>query len=504
MTLKRFSLCLLLFSVVLSHCPSSKVNAYEPDWKSLQEYDIPDWMADAKFGIFIHWGPSCVPGYRTDWYPRWMYQDKVQWNHRTGEIQAHRPHPAYLYHVKTYGAPSQFGYKNFFPLFKAEEFDAEAWVDLFVKSGAKYVIPVAEHHDSYAMYASKFTRWNSVDTGPQRDILGELRTEIKKQKLIFGVSSHLAFNWDFYNQQPHFDTGDPNYADLYAPQHEPYSNTSAEFLKTWWLRTKDIIDNYEPDILWFDFGIDRAEWAPYHARLAAYYYNSGLKRGVTPVLQTKNLSYDSYPAGTHMLDLERSKSDQMLDELWQTDTSVGINSWFYCREWVSKSSNLLIDDLIDIVSKNGCLLLNIGPDASGRIPADQANVLLEIGEWLQVNGEAVYGTRPWHVYGEGPTQVATGHLSEDKNQKFNSQDIRFTQKGDTVYAIILQAPEGKTLIHSLNASTHEELKNIKSISVLGSERTLDWAMTDQGLQIGRIETPPFESAVVLKIDCQQL
>jgi alpha-L-fucosidase len=473
---------------------------YTSDWKSLEAYEIPEWMADAKFGIFIHWGPSCVPGFSTDWYPRWMYLDKVQQDHITGAVTSRKPHKAHVYHVKTFGDLTEFGYKDFIPRFKAGAFDASDWVDLFVKSGARYVIPVAEHHDSYAMYDSSITRWNSVDTGPKRDFLAELREEIKKQGLIFGASSHLAFNWDFYPQNPKYDTNDSEYSDLYAPQHAPYSEVAAEFLETWWLRTKEIIDNYEPDILWLDFGIDRAEWVPYHAKLAAYYYNSGLRRGVTPVLQTKNLKYDSYPTGTHMLDLERSKSDQMLDELWQTDTSIGSNSWFHCREWISKSSKSLIGDLVDIVSKNGCLLLNVGPDPQGRIPEDQQQVLLEMGQWLAVNGEAIYGTRPWKTFGEGPTKVATGHLSEGKNKAFTQADIRFTQKENTLYAIILQAPESETLIRSLNASLHPELEKIKSISILGSEQKLDWVMTDQGLQIGKIDKPPFESAVALKIE----
>lgn len=499
MTLRRLTACLLLSGAVLSSDASSTDSVYSPTWESLQDYDIPDWMADAKFGIFIHWGPSCVPGHLTDWYPRWMYLDRFQCNHRTGEVYSNQPHEANLYHRRTYGDPTEFGYKDFFPRFKAEDFDAKAWVDLFVRSGAKYVIPVAEHHDSYAMYDSNITRWNSVDTGPRRDILGELREEIRKQGLIFGASSHLAFNWDFYNQQPRFDTGDPQYADLYAPPHEPYSAVSTGFLETWWSRTKDIIDSYEPDILWFDFGMDRSEWAPYHTRLAAYYYNSGIRRGVTPVLQTKNLHYDSYPAGTHMLDLERSKSDQMLEKLWQTDTSIGSNSWFHCRDWISKSSDTLIDDLIDIVSKNGCLLLNVGPDPQGRIPLDQEHVLLEIGRWLSVNGEAIYGTRPWKHFGEGPTKVATGHLSEDKNKAFTHEDIRFTQKGKTLYAMVLDRPRGATLIKSLTISEHPELESITSVTLLGSQEAIRWEMTPQGLQIGPVDQPHLKSAHVFRV-----
>ena len=489
--LNKLIIIILFISCIFNNFACSDLkDKYEANWESLSMYEIPDWMADAKFGIFIHWGPSAVPGHKTDWYPRWMYLDSP-------------PSQSYLYHIQTYGDPSEFGYKDLIPLFKAEKFNAKEWVDIYVQSGARYVIPVAEHHDGYAMYNSSITRWNSVNIGPKRDILGELREEFKKQGLIFGASTHFAYNWNYYNQKPEYDTGDPQYSDLYAPQHEANSPASPEFLNTWWSRTKEIIDVYEPDILWLDFYIDRPEWAPYHPKLASYHYNQGLKRGVTTVLQTKNLRYESYPPGTHMLDLERNKSDKMLDELWQTDTSIGSNSWYYCREWISKSSNLLIDDLIDIVSKNGILLLNVGPDAEGLIPDDQKKVLLEIGEWLAVNGEAVYNTRPWEVFGEGPTKVATGHLSEDKNEMFTEKDIRFTKKGNTIYAFILDVPTENILIHTLNTLEYKELKTIKSISLLGSKQPVVWEITYAGLLIEKIVNPPFDSALVLKIELQQ-
>ncbi|MFS4447998.1 alpha-L-fucosidase [Maribacter sp. 2307UL18-2] len=470
--------------------------SFEENWESLEQYEIPQWMKDAKFGIFIHWGPNSVAELHTDWYPRWMYLDSGHVDHVTGEKIDDIPHPASVYHKEKFGDPKDFGYKDLIPMWTMENFDAKAWVDLFKDAGAQYVVPVAEHHDGYALYESTITPYNAVDMGPKRDVFGELTDEIKKQGLLSGASSHLAFNWNFYTQKPHFDTGNPQYADLYAPPHEPYTPASADWLaNTWWPRTKEIIDKYQPDILWFDFYLDRPEFAPYHKKLAAYYYNSGIKRNKTVVLQTKNLRYESFKPGTHMLDLERSKMDSLRKEYWQTDTSIGKNSWYYAENWIPKTAGSLIADLMDIVSKNGCLLLNIGPRKDGIIPDDQKTTLLEIGKWLKLNGEAVYGTRPFEVYGEGPTKTETGHLSEDKNKGFTQEDIRFTTNKGALYATVLAPPTQDITIKYLSVS---KIK-IKRIALLGYDGGIQFKQTETGTIISLPKDIDLKHAWVFKI-----
>ncbi|MEM6344091.1 MAG: alpha-L-fucosidase [Bacteroidota bacterium] len=476
-----------------ANSPSSFV--YEPNWESISNYKIPEWFTDSKFGIFIHWGAYSVPAYGSEWYPRRMYE-KDSIRNASGEARNANAF-IYDYHTKTYGDPSEFGYKDFIPMFKAEKFDPEAWLDLFEKSGAKYVIPVAEHHDGFAMYASSKTRWNSANMGPKRDVIGELAAATRKRGLKFGASSHYAFNWNYYTRQPGWDTSDPQYADLYSRPHKQYEACDEEFLQMWWDRTTEIIDKYQPDIFWFDFYIDNPEFVPYHPQIAAHYYNRGLEWNKEVVLQTKNFDFESFPEGSNVLDIERGKLPGIRKFPWQTDTSVGKNSWGYVTNWISKSSTTLIHDLVDIVSKNGCLLLNVGPKADGTIPDDQAQVLLEMGEWLDINGEAIYDTRPWDTFGEGPTKVAKGHHSEKKNQAFTAQDIRFTQKDGQLYAMLLGWPEnGVVEIQSIVEGT---TKNIKEVSMLGAEGALKWEMGTNGLKVNLPAQAPCEHAYSLKI-----
>ncbi|ARV16584.1 alpha-L-fucosidase [Polaribacter sp. SA4-12] len=495
---------LLLFTSLLA-CKETKPEkveikavTYEENWESLEQYKIPQWMKDVKFGIFIHWGPNSVAELHTDWYPRWMYLDDGIINPQTGEVINKKPHPAFAYHKEKFGDQKDFGYKDLIPKFKMEKFNPEEWVSLFKEAGAQYVVPVAEHHDGFALYESSITKWNAVNMGPKRDVFKDLTDEIKKQGLISGASSHLAFNYNFFNQKEYFDTGNPKYADLYAPPHQMGDSVNADWLaKTWWPRTKEIIDKYQPDILWFDFYLDRPEFAPYHKKLAAYYYNSGKKRGKEVVLQTKNYKYESYPAGTHMLDLERSKLDSIRTEYWQTDTSIGKNSWYYAENWIPKQPGELIADLVDIVSKNGCLLLNIGPKYDGTIPEDQQKTLLEIGKWLKVNGEAIYGSKYWKTFGEGPTKTNLGHLSEDKNEKFTAEDIRFTQKDGNIYAIALVPPtNANIIINYLNTSNI----SIKSIELLGYKGEIKFKQTDNKLIIEKPKDASLNYSWVFKIN----
>ncbi len=469
---------------------------FQESWESLGNYKIPQWMKEAKFGIFIHWGPNAVAELHTDWYARWMYLDEGNLDTQTGELTNNTPHPAVAHHRSKFGDQKDFGYKDLIPMFTMENFNANAWVTLFKKAGAQYVIPVAEHHDGFALYESSITPYNAVAMGPKRDVYKELIDEVKKQGLIAGASSHLAFNWNFYNQQERFDTGDAQYAALYAPPHKNGLPASEAWLNdVWWPRTKEIIDKYDPDILWFDFYVDRQEFTPYHKKLAAYYYNSGLDRGKSVVLQTKNFKNESFPIGTHMLDLERSKLDSVRSEYWQTDTSIGKNSWYYSANWIPKSAGDLIADLVDIVSKNGCLLLNIGPKKDGTIPEDQQKTLLDMGKWLEINGEAIYACDYWEVYGEGPTKINLGHLSEDKNKRFTQADIRFTKKGNILYAIVLVEPTKDINIKYLS----DNKISIKSMQLLGYDHPLTFEQDANGTTVKLPTDASLEHAWVFKI-----
>ncbi|WP_109829359.1 alpha-L-fucosidase [Reichenbachiella versicolor] len=498
--MKRLVILSVLAGLISCSTPkeeeTTEVKSYTEDWESLKEYEIPQWMKDSKFGIFIHWGPNSAAELYTDWYPRWMYLDSGNVNPQTGKITTSKPHPAVAYHREKFGDQKDFGYKDLIPLWTMENFNPVEWVDVFKKSGAQYVVPVAEHHDGFALYESSVTRWNAVDMGPKRDVLKDLTDEIKRQGLICGVSSHLAFNYNFYNQKAHFDTGDPQYADLYAPPHQMGDSVTSEWLaEVWWPRTKEIIDKYDPDILWFDFYLDRPEFVPYHKKLAAYYYNSGLKRNTDVVLQTKNFRFESYKKGTHMLDLERSKMDSIRSEYWQTDTSIGKNSWYYTTNWKPKEAGELIADLVDIVSKNGCLLLNIGPRKDGIIPDDQKKTLLDMGKWLKINGEAIYGSKYWEVFGEGPTRSATGHLSESKNKKFTEEDIRFTTNDGYLYAIALEPADDEVNIKYLNSGKMK----VDKISLLGYEGDIEFDQNEEQMTIKLPQNTGLEHSLVFKI-----
>lgn len=498
---------LILIFITVSTCnsnlPTESVSKlkYEANWESLQQYTIPDWFQDAKFGIFIHWGPYSVPAYGSEWYPRLMYMDSSIWN-ANFKVQKVGPSDVYQYHVKNYDHPGKFGYKDFIPMFTGKNFNAEEWMDLFVKAGAKYIVPVAEHHDGFAMYHSKHTRWNAVDMGPKRDVLKDLFEAARNRDIKTGASSHYAFNWAYFNKKPEFDNSDPAYADLYGPNSQKTDKVNKAFRSHWWERTKDIIDNYQPDILWFDFYLDKEAFRPNHPELAAYYYNKGVEWDKEVVLQNKNFGgFEAFPPGTNVLDLERGKMSDIRKETWQTDTSIGKNSWGYVSNWVSKTPNTLVDDLVDIVSKNGCLLLNVGPKSDGTIPEDQQEVLLEIGRWLKINGAAIYGTRPWKIYGEGPTTVAVGHHTEGKNQTLTHEDFRFTAKDDKLYAIAMDWSENGVMhIRSLAKGAEHCKWDIMDIKLLGSNSTLEWTQDVNNLTIELPEEKPGDYAFVFEIN----
>jgi len=472
----------LLFVGVFTSIHSQ--DRYQANWESLEKYKTPDWFRDVKFGIFIHWGVYSVPAFGSEWYPREMYQQGTE---------------EYKHHLATYGPHNKFGYKDFIPMFKAEKFNADEWIDLFKKSGAKYVVPVAEHHDGFAMYKTSLSKWNASEMGPKRDVVGELAAAAKKAGLIFGVSSHRIEHWWFMNGGRRFDSdvNDPKYADFYGPAREQNETMSPEYMNDWLLRCTELVDKYQPQLFWFDWWIEQPALDPYRKSFAAYYYNKGLEWNKGVVINNK---YDkAYPEGTTVLDIERGKLSEIRQLPWQTDDAVSYKSWGYIPRDSFKTVKYLVNNLIDIVSKNGCLLLNIGPKPDGTIPDEAKERLLAIGKWLEVNGDAIYGTRPWKVYGEGPTKVAGGAFSDAKDQPFTADDIRFTSKGDYLYAISMDTPKKDLLIKNLSLTAGK----VKTVELLGSTGKIIWSQTKSGLTIKPSANYASENAVVYKISLEK-
>lgn len=471
-------------AVLLWGGAQAQQDRYQSTWESLGKYKTPDWFRDAKFGIFIHWGVYSVPAFGSEWYPRLMYDSTT---------------PEYKHHVATYGSQKDFGYKDFIPMFTAEHFDPVKWVTLFKKAGAKYVVPVAEHHDGFAMYKTSLSKWNAYEMGPKRDVLGELAAEIRRQGLIFGLSSHRIEHWFFFNKGRQFvsDVLDPRYADFYGPAREESDDPSPEFMADWLLRCTELVDHYQPQLFWFDWWIEQPAMDPYRRTLAAYYYNKGLewKKGVVI-----NYKYRSFPEGVAVLDLERGKLDSVRQLPWQTDDAIGNRSWGYVAGNTFKSAHYVITNLIDIVSKNGNLLLNIGPRSDGTITDEETAVLLGTGKWLDVNGEAIYGTRPWKVYGEGPTPSASGSFADQK-VPFTAKDIRFTTKGAVLYAITLGAPKERTVIRHLGLK--EGAGRITTVEMVGSTEKVKWAQGGDALVIEPAAVYPSEDAVAYRITFEQ-
>ena len=479
-----------VFSFVLAAMGACVANAadtpvkFEPSWDSLRQYSVPDWYQDAKFGIFIHWGVYSVPAFGNEWYPRNMY--------RQGTAE-------FKHHAETYGPQAKFGYKDFIPLFKAEKFDPAAWAELFRKSGAKYVVPVAEHHDGFAMYDCGLSDYDAVTMGPKRDIVGELADAVRKEGLVFGLSSHRAEHWWFFGDGRKFDSDvkTDQWNDLYGPARTEQDVPDAAFLDNWLARTMELIDKYQPQVLWFDWWIEQPCFQPYLQRMAAHYYNRGIEWNKGVAVNYKN---KTFPAGTAVLDIERGKLEKTSDQFWQTDTSVSIKSWGYIDNDKFRSPTSLLHELIDIVSKNGCLLLNLGPRPDGTIPQEAQDILLAMGDWLRVNGEAIYGTRPWFVAAEGPTAVQSGSFSDDREDPFTARDIRFTRNGNTLYAICMGWPkQGESFrVASLGAKAAGGLK-VSDLTMVGSRETLNWKQEADALVVSTPTTKPCEHACVIKM-----
>ena len=473
---------------------------YKADWESLARHEAaPEWLRDAKLGIYFHWGVYSVPAFSSEWYPRLMHLEG---------------HPVYEHHKETYGHPSDFGYHDFVPMFTAEHFDAARWADLFQKAGARFAGPVAEHHDGFSMWDSEATPWNAADMGPKKDITGLLAAELRKRdiRLIttfhhskqlqrydsISTEGHEPYQWSHYpwNREMPTSSDDPVLQKLYGnmPADQWYEDI-------WYGKLKEVIDLYQPDIIWFDYVLDRIPEA-YRQRFAAYYLNAAEKWGREVVIVRKQ---EDLPIEFSVLDLEKSRMNRLDSVPWMTDETISKGSWCYTENLEIKTASDVLHVLIDIVSKNGVLLLNVSPRADGIIPEDQREVLLAMGAWLDAYGEAIYGTRPWYTYGEGPTKEPEGdfkHHEEFLKIRYSWKDVRYTTSGETVYATLLGWPgPGKEM--RLEAFAEEQLPGgleIGQVTMLGCREEIAWQHLPDGLSLVTPSEVPDSMAVVFKIE----
>ena len=475
---------------------------FRPDWESLRHYEIPQWYKDAKFGIFIHWGVYSVPSAESEWYPRNMYKPEEG---------------AYKDFQKRFADPAQkdaLGYKDFIPKFKAEKWDPAVWASLFKEAGAQYVVPVAEHHDGFSMYDSGLSDWTAVKMGPKRDVIGELAKEVRAQGLHFGLSSHRAEHDFFFDggRDIRSDVNDPRYASLYGPAHkqveghtnggmmDDWTYVSPAWTADWMARMTELVEKYKPEIVYYDWWIGQPNFRSRVQEFDAFYYNFAAAHGYTGVVNFKNYAMDWKSA---VRDFERGQLASIEPDHWQTDTSISKLSWGYIENDQYQPPEFLVHQLIDIVSKNGNLLLNIGPKPDGTIPDQIQTTLKAMGVWLKANGEAIYGTTPWKVYGEGPTKVIEGAFHDQDTKPYTTEDFRFTQKGNTLYAIGMACPadaaSGSAAIHALGSDKDAKGITFDSVELVGSSEKLTWKQEPDALNVKLPASAPCSYAYVLKL-----
>ncbi len=463
------------------HYPLDMEGPFKPEMESLKQYQVPEWFRDAKFGIFLHWGVYSVPAYGTADYGRFMYQpfEDVDAGLRDAVYGT-----IYDHHRETYGNQDTFGYKDFIPQFSAKKWNPDEWASFFQECGAKYVVEVAMYHDGFAMYDTSFSKWNAAKMGPKRNVAVELGKAVRKKGMKFGVSSHYAWHWLWYTFKPEFDTMDPANVELYGVPHDhhewPPKDTNYDADEFW--RTIELIELTKPDLLWFDAGIDRPTFADYRAKIAAHYYNRAQDWGKDVVLNYKG---NAYPTEAAVLDLEQSALAQIREQPWQTDTTTQQN-WGYKRDDSFRGPQWCIDQLVDVVSKNGCLLLNIGPRPDGTIPDIVQDTFREIGKWLKVNGEAIYSSRPYQLFGEGPD--LSGAYRTDA-----AVSVRYTMSKDQkdLYAIAMQWPKDHQplTLHRVNIT---KANPNASVTLLGDKHKLKYSIKDGQITIETPKLQPFQ------------
>jgi alpha-L-fucosidase len=472
---------------------------FRDDWQSLRAYQAPEWFRDAKFGIFIHWGVYSLAGFGSEWYSRNMYQQGS---------------PDFAHHVATYGPQTQFGYKDLIPKFTAEHFDPNTWAKLFHDAGARYVVPVAEHHDGFPMYESNLTDWCAGKMGPKRDVLGELAKAVRAEGMHLGASSHRAEHDWFFDGGRHFasDVNDPKYAAFYGPAQlrqlegengdeliHDFTYVSDAYTDDWLARIAEIVERYHPDLVYFDWWVGQPDFRSRLERFATYYYNHAAAQHQPVVLFYK---LNDMADGSATLDMERGGLGDIRPQPWQTDTSLSNGSWGYIEHDTYKSPEVVIHQLADVVSKNGNLLMNVGPRPDGTIPEGAAKTLLAVGTWLKVNGDAIYGTRPWRQFGEGPTKFEAGSFHDTESKPYTAEDYRFTTKDGALYAIELGWPkDGEAIIHTLSSGVGT--REVASVELLGSTAPLTFQQKPDGLHIHVPAEPVGQYAYAYRITWRQ-
>jgi alpha-L-fucosidase len=496
-----------MVAAALVGLPPIPAGPYQPTWESIAaHYKDPEWLRDAKFGIYMHLGIFSVPAHASEWYVRYMYggnKDVMQW------------------HTEHYGPPTKFGYKDFFPMYTMAKWDPDAWAALFKKAGAKYVLAPGEHHDGFSNWDSATNPYNAVNYGPHRDIDGDLIKALRKVGLKTGISDHSAYHFNFIPALAGSDEFDPKWASFYNVADKSAA-ARTKFMHDWVAKRIETIDKYKPDVLWFDMSTDHS-WDPLKEYVAAYYYNRALEWGKTVCISAKGAAWVS----GQVMDYEREGRAPMelVDWVWQPDDPI-TDKFGYVEGQKVFGPDQFVAKIVENTSKNGNLLLNISPKADGTIPQEQQDTLLGIGKWLDVNGEAIYKTRPWTKYGEGPAADAAaaamvkvrasgtfagrmnGQNMGDANVSggglprhgYTPQDIRFTTNGDTLYAIVMKWPGDGTdvVVTSLATGAAPEGK-ITKVELLGHAGKLEFTQDATGLRVKLPAEKPCDFAYALQI-----
>lgn len=449
---------------------------FKDNWESLSQFQIPSWYREQRFGLFVHWGVFSVPACESEWYPRLMYKKGTKSN---------------LHHTRTYGRDVE--YRHLIERFKPEKFDADQWAELFKRSGARYVMPVGEHHDGVKLYESDLNQWNMKALNG-RDYMAELHAACDRAGLGFLMSNHRAEHYWFFNGArkfyPNSEVARNEYPDLYGPAYMPPSGNidktdkeispSREYLEDWLASACEMIDRNRPLGVYFDWWIQKNEFRPYVKKFLAYYYNRGLEWGKEVCVFYK---WGAIFDGCAVFDVERGQINGVAQKLWQNDTSIAKNSWGYTEGNAFKTADEILRNMIEVIAKNGCYMLNVGPKADGTICREERDVLCKIGDWLTVNGEAIYGANPFEVCAFEGRQTANGAFKE--NKKFTDKDFCFTTKPGKIYIF----PMGEKLrsrirVRSLRHANEGGIRyQIQSVHILGEQTQLPYTQSEKYLEI---------------------